>query len=89
MLSVTFSASVFGIDAFLVTIECSAQRSLPAFEIVGLPDMAVKESEQRIMTAVNSSGVILPDMEVTINLAPADVRKEGSALDLGILAALF
>lgn len=89
MLSVTYSASVFGIDAFLVTIECSAMKSLPAFEIVGLPDLAVKESKQRIMTAVNSSGVILPDMEVTINLAPADVRKEGSALDLGILAALF
>ena len=89
MLSVTYTASVFGIDAFLVTIECSAQRSLPEFEIVGLPDLAVKESKQRIMTAVQNSGIMMPDMAVTVNLAPADVRKEGSALDLGILAALF
>lgn len=89
MLSVTYSASVFGIDAFLVTIECNVIRSLPAFEIVGLPDLAVKESKHRIMTAINSAGIVLPDMEVTINLAPADVRKEGSALDLGILASLF
>ncbi len=89
MLSVTYTASVFGIDAFMVTVECNATRSLPDFEIVGLPDMAVKESKQRILNAVANSGVILPDMEVTVNLAPADVRKEGSALDLGILAALF
>lgn len=89
MLSVTYSASVFGIDAFIVTIECSAVKSLPAFEIVGLPDMSVKESKHRILTAIENSGIRLPDMEVTVNLAPADVRKEGSALDLGILAALL
>ena len=89
MLSVTYTASVFGIDAFMVTIECNAVRSLPEFEIVGLPDLAVKESKQRIMNALVNSGIMLPDMEVTVNLAPADVRKEGSALDLGILAALF
>ena len=89
MLSVTYTASVFGIDSFTVTIECNASRSLPYFEIVGLPDLAVKESKQRIFNAVANSGITLPDMEIIVNLAPADVRKEGSALDLGILAALF
>ena len=88
MLSVTHTASLFGVDAFMVAIECNVQRSLPAFEIVGLPDMAVKESKQRIMTAAASAGLILPDSEITVNLAPADRRKEGSALDLGVFAAL-
>lgn len=88
MLSVTYTASLFGVDAFMVTIECNAVRALPAFEIVGLPDLAVKEAKQRIMTGAANAGLILPDAEVTVNLAPADRRKEGSALDLGILAAL-
>lgn len=88
MLSVTYTASLFGVDAFMVTIECNTVRGLPNFEIVGLPDLAVKESKQRIMTGAASAGLSIPDMEVTVNLAPADRRKEGSALDLGILAAL-
>ena len=88
MLSVTYTASLFGVDAFMVAIECNAFRSLPSFEIVGLPDLAVKESKQRIFTGAYSSGISFPDAEVTVNLAPADRRKEGSALDLGILAAL-
>lgn len=88
MLSVTYTASVFGVDAFMVAIECDAVRSLPAFEIVGLPGMAVRESKQRITSAALNSGLELPDMEITVNLAPADRRKEGSALDLGILASL-
>ena len=88
MLSVTYTASLFGVDAFMVAIECNAYRSLPSFEIVGLPDLAVKESKQRIFTGAYSAGISIPDAEVTVNLAPADRRKEGSALDLGILAAL-
>ncbi len=88
MLSVTYTASLFGIDAFMVTIECDAHRALPDFQIVGLPDMSVKESKQRILTAIHSTGIVLPDAEVVINLAPADRRKEGSALDLGIFTAL-
>ncbi len=88
MLSVTYTASLFGVDAFMVAIECNAVRSLPSFEIVGLPDLAVKESKQRIFTGAYSAGISFPDAEVTVNLAPADRRKEGSALDLGILAAL-
>ncbi len=88
MLSVTYTASLFGVDAFMVAIECNAVRALPAFEIVGLPDLSVKESKQRIFTAAACTGINFPDAEVTVNLAPADRRKEGSALDLGIFAAL-
>lgn len=88
MISTTYTASLFGIDAFIVTIECNAKKSIPGFEIVGLPDMSVKESEQRIMTAMRSSGIFIPDMNVTFNLAPADRKKEGSALDVGLLASL-
>ena len=88
MLSVTYTASLFGVDAFMVAIECNAVRGLPSFEIVGLPDLSVKESKQRIFTGAASSGISFPDAEVTVNLAPADRRKEGSALDLGIFTAL-
>lgn len=88
MLSVTYTASLFGVDAFMVAIECNVRRGIPAFEIVGLPDMAVRESKQRIMTAASSGGIALPEAEITVNLAPADRRKEGSALDLGVFAAL-
>ena len=88
MLSVTYTASLFGVDAFMVAIECNAVRGLPSFEIVGLPDLSVKESKQRIFTGAVSSGISFPDAEVTVNLAPADRRKEGSALDLGIFTAL-
>ncbi|MCQ2456264.1 MAG: YifB family Mg chelatase-like AAA ATPase [Clostridia bacterium] len=88
MLSVTYSAALYGIDAFMVAIECNAYRSLPDFEIVGLPDLSVKESKERILTAAGNSGIRFPDMNVTVNLAPADRKKEGSALDLGILVSL-
>lgn len=88
MLSVTYTAALFGIDAFMVTIECNAKRSLPMFEIVGLPGTSVKESKHRIFNCASNCGIPIPDMEVTVNLAPADRRKDGSAFDLGILAAL-
>ena len=88
MLTVTYSAALFGIDAFMIAIECDGLRELPDFKIVGLPDLAVKEAEMRVMTAIRSSGIDLPDMSITVNLAPADRKKEGSALDLGIFAAI-
>ncbi|MBQ2468268.1 MAG: YifB family Mg chelatase-like AAA ATPase [Clostridia bacterium] len=88
MLSLTYTAALFGIDAFLVTVECNARRSLPDFNIVGLPGISVKESRERVMNCAASCGIPIPDMEVTVNLAPADRRKEGSDLDLGIMVAL-
>ena len=90
MLFKTFSAAVFGIDAYLVEVEVDVA---PAFEghftVVGLPDVAVKESRERIRAALRNCGFDFPATHfVTINLAPADIRKEGSALDLPMALGL-
>jgi magnesium chelatase family protein len=91
MLSKFVSASVLGIDAFLVEVETDLGANVPSFAIVGLPDSAVKESKERVESAIKNSGFAYPLKRITVNMAPADVRKEGSAFDLpialGILAA--
>lgn len=88
MLVKTFGAAVYGIDAILVTIETSV--SLGAqFTIVGLPDTAVKESYQRVMTATEQSGLKSPVRRTVVNLSPADVKKEGSAFDLPIAISIL
>lgn len=91
MLAQTFSSSTVGVDAFIVEVECNLENQMPAFVTVGLPDSAVKESKERVASAIKNSGFIFPNKRITVNLAPADVRKEGSAFDLpiaiGILAA--
>ena len=89
MLSKTYSAGLFGIDGFAVTVECSFDEEVSYFEIVGLPDSAVRESKQRILTASASVGLDLSEDNIIYNLAPADRRKEGSALDLAMIAALW
>ena len=90
MLSKVYSASIQGIDAFPVTIETFGEKGA-MFSIVGMPDTAVKESQQRMVSAVNHSGVTFPHRRTIINLAPADVKKEGAAFDLpmalGVLSA--
>jgi magnesium chelatase family protein len=90
MLVRTFASAVTGIDAVTVTIEVNVSRGIRFF-LVGLPDVAVKESQQRIESAVRSLGYHWPGKQVLINMAPADIRKEGSSYDLplamGILAA--
>ncbi|RMG64391.1 MAG: ATP-binding protein [Calditrichaeota bacterium] len=92
MLARVFAAALMGIDAYMVEVEASLERGLLNFSIVGLPDSAVKESRERVMAAVKNSGYEFPQKRITINLAPADIRKEGSSYDLpiavGILAAL-
>lgn len=89
MLVKVFSASVLGLQATIVTIEVNATRGI-RFALVGLPDNAVKESHERIMAAIENSGYNFPSRQITINLAPADIKKEGSGFDLpmaiGILA---
>lgn len=88
MLIKTFAAAVRGIDAIIVTIEVSVERGVQ-FCIVGLPDTAVKESHQRVMSAISHSGFTLPRKSVVVNLAPADVKKEGASYDLPIAIALM
>ena len=89
MLSRTYSAALFGIDGFAVTVECAFEEDVSYFEIVGLPDNAVRESKQRILNATASTGIDLTECDIIFNLAPADRRKEGSALDLAMIAALW
>ena len=90
MLVKTFSAAVFGIEAVPVTIEVDVTRGV-RYMLVGLPDAAVKESQQRIESALRAVGLRWPGRQVIINMAPADIRKEGSSYDLplavGILVA--
>ena len=89
MLSTVFSAGLYGIDGYIVTVECNSQAKIPEFELVGLPDLAVKEAKERVRTACENSGFRFPEMALTLNLAPADRRKEGSALDVSILLSIL
>lgn len=90
MLIKVFGAAVHGIEAYVVTIEVSTSRGIKFF-LVGLPDIAVRESHERIVSAFHNNGYRFPTCQITVNLAPADVRKEGAAYDLplaiGIMAA--
>ena len=91
MLARIISSAVLGIDAYTVDVEADITNMIPSFSTVGLPDGAVKESKERVMSAIKNSDFVFPNKKITINLAPADVRKEGSAFDLpiaiGILSA--
>ncbi|MBO5305224.1 MAG: YifB family Mg chelatase-like AAA ATPase [Clostridia bacterium] len=89
MLSSVFSAGISGIDGFLVTVECDSRQKKFAFEIVGLPDTAIKEAKERVRTACDNTGIRFPNLCHTINLAPADRRKEGSAFDAAILLGIL
>ena len=90
MLTKVFSASIEGIDAFPITIETVVERGV-SFTVVGMADTAVKEAYQRIVSALAQSGITFPHRRTVINLAPADIRKEGASFDLpmalGILAS--
>ena len=89
MISKIFSAGVIGIEGFEVTVECSAWDRLPKFDLVGLPDAAVKEAKGRVRSALENSGFNFPSLEIMINLAPANIKKEGSAFDLAMTVALL
>jgi len=91
MLAKVYSSATLGVNAYTVEVEADIQQQLPAFITVGLPDGAVRESKERVTAAIKNSDFVFPSKKVTVNLAPADIRKEGSAFDLpiavGILAA--
>jgi magnesium chelatase family protein len=89
MLAAIHSAAVLGVEAFEVTVEVDVAPGLPAWTIVGLPGGAVKEARERVSAAIVNSGFELPSRRVTVNLSPADVRKEGTAFDLPIALGLM
>src|SRR3989338_3156211 len=82
MIAKISSAGVIGIDACEVTVETDMGGGLPGFNIVGLPDAAIRESRDRIKAAIKNSDFSFPAKKITINLAPADIKKEGASLDL-------
>lgn len=91
MLAIIKSVALAGMEGYLVSVEVDVSNGLPAFTIVGLPDSAVREATERVRTAIKNSGFDFPIKRITVNLAPADIRKEGAVYDLaiavGILAA--
>ena len=83
------SFGIDGIDGFKVEVEASSTMGLPQIDIVGLPDAAVKESKNRVRSALKNSGITLPSSHITVNLAPADIKKEGSHYDLPLAVVLM
>lgn len=84
MISKINTFTLIGLDGILINVEVDVNNGLPAFDIVGLADTAVKESKERVRSAIKNSGRTVPTKRITCNLAPADVKKEGSALDLAL-----
>jgi magnesium chelatase family protein len=92
MLATTFTGSILGVDGLLVRVEVDLTKGITSFRTVGLPDTSVREAEVRVRSALTNSGFSFPQCRVTVNLAPADVRKQGTAYDLavalGVVAAM-
>ena len=92
MLSIIKSMSLIGIEGYLIDVEVDVSAGIPSWEIVGLPDTSVKEAKERVRTAIRNSGYDMKSRKIVINLAPADIKKEGPFFDLpiaiGILACM-
>lgn len=89
MVSKVKSCGLAGIEGFIIDVEVDLSSGLPAFDIVGLPDAGVKESRERVKAAIKNCGFNMPIKRIVVNMAPADVKKEGSVYDLPIAAALL
>jgi magnesium chelatase family protein len=89
MLSKILSSSIYGIDAYMVEVEVDLSTGLFGFFTVGLPDTAIKESRDRVMAAIKNTGFDFPQKRITVNLAPADIKKEGSSFDLPIAIGIL
>ena len=89
MVEKTYSMGLYGLEAFPVEVEADLSQGLPAFELVGLPDAAVKESRDRVRSALKNCGFEFPVSRITMNLAPADKKKEGPIYDLPLLVSLL
>ena len=89
MIAQVLSCSVTGVDAFFVEVEVDISSGLPSFTTVGLPETSVKESRERVKSAIKNSGYRFPDDRITVNLAPADIKKDGTAFDLPVAMAIL
>ena len=89
MLAQVISAALQGIQSYRIRVEVNLGRGLPSFSVVGLPDGAVREGRERVWAAIQNSGFSIPPRKITVNLAPADIRKDGSAFDLPLAIGLL
>ena len=89
MYSKVNSLGIFGLNAYTVTVECDISSGLPRFDLVGLPDAVVKESRERVRASVKNCGLDFPVSRITVNIAPADIRKEGALYDLPVFISIL
>lgn len=89
MLSIIKSMSLHGLDGYLVEVQVDVSAGMPSFDIVGLPDASIKESKERVRTAIKNTGINLQSRKIVINLAPANTKKEGALYDLPIAIAIL
>ena len=89
MISIVKSMYLQGLEGVLVNVEVDISSGMPSWEIVGLPDTSIRESRERVKTAIKNSGYEVLSRKYIINLSPADIRKEGSKLDLSIAVRSF
>jgi len=89
MLSVVNTCGLLGINGYMVSVETDISKGIPAFDIVGLGDAAVKEAKERVRAAIRNSDFEFPSRRITVNLAPADMKKEGTSYDLPIAAGIL
>ena len=89
MLSVVKSMSLQGLDGVLIDVEVDISSGMPCYDVVGLPDTNIRESKERVRTAIKNCGVELPSRKYIINLSPANIRKDGAILDLAIAVGIL
>ena len=89
MIATVKSCGLLGIDGYVVEVETDISNGMPAFDVVGLPDAAVKESKERVRAAMKNSDLTFPQRRITVNLAPANIKKEGPFYDLPICLGLL
>lgn len=89
MLSIVKSMSLIGLDGYLISVQVDISSGIPSFEVVGLPDTSIRESRERVQTAIKNSGIQLLSKKIIINLAPANIKKEGSMFDLAIAIGIL
>lgn len=89
MLAKVYSFALLGLEGKRIEVETDISKGLPAYDVVGLPDTAVKESRERVHSAIKNTMLLFPNNKITVNLAPADLKKEGSGLDLAIAICIL
>ena len=89
MFARTYGSTTQGVDGFIIDVEVDVSAGMPGTDIVGMPDTAVRESKERVRTAIKNSGIKYAPQKVTINLAPADIKKDSSGLDLPMAIGLL